>query len=120
MKLAILIMAAGKGTRLKSKRPKVLHEIGGKALLRHVMTQPDPVERTEGQGAKILDLTELLQRSLRNKGRGGRGGGAAQEADDDDDAEDEAPARPAARKRGSTSAKRPTSTRAAAPKRRAA
>ncbi|MGH9586219.1 MAG: bifunctional UDP-N-acetylglucosamine diphosphorylase/glucosamine-1-phosphate N-acetyltransferase GlmU, partial [Acidobacteriaceae bacterium] len=37
MKLAILIMAAGKGTRLKSKRPKVLHEIGGKPLLRHVI-----------------------------------------------------------------------------------
>ena len=34
---AIAIMAAGKGTRLKSKRPKVLHEIGGKALLLHVI-----------------------------------------------------------------------------------
>src|SRR6266851_4933511 len=33
---AIAIMAAGKGTRLKSKRPKVLHEIGGRALLLHV------------------------------------------------------------------------------------
>src|SRR3978361_2149329 len=33
----IVIMAAGKGTRLKSKRPKVLHEIGGKALLLHVI-----------------------------------------------------------------------------------
>jgi bifunctional UDP-N-acetylglucosamine pyrophosphorylase / glucosamine-1-phosphate N-acetyltransferase len=33
----IVIMAAGKGTRLKSSRPKVLHEIGGKALLRHVI-----------------------------------------------------------------------------------
>ena len=33
MRLAIAIMAAGKGTRLKSKRPKVLHEIGGKPLL---------------------------------------------------------------------------------------
>jgi bifunctional UDP-N-acetylglucosamine pyrophosphorylase / glucosamine-1-phosphate N-acetyltransferase len=30
-------MAAGKGTRLKSKRPKVLHEVGGKPLLRHVV-----------------------------------------------------------------------------------
>ncbi len=30
-------MAAGKGTRLKSKRPKVLHEIGGRALLLHVI-----------------------------------------------------------------------------------
>lgn len=37
MRLAIIIMAAGKGTRLKSKRPKVLHEIGGRALLRHVI-----------------------------------------------------------------------------------
>jgi len=34
---AIAIMAAGKGTRLKSKRPKVLHEVGGKALLAHVI-----------------------------------------------------------------------------------
>ena len=36
--LAVIIMAAGKGTRLKSKRPKVLHEIGGRALLLHVIT----------------------------------------------------------------------------------
>lgn len=34
---AIAIMAAGKGTRLKSKRPKVLHEVGGKPLLAHVI-----------------------------------------------------------------------------------
>lgn len=30
-------MAAGKGTRLKSKHPKVLHEVGGKPLLAHVI-----------------------------------------------------------------------------------
>jgi bifunctional UDP-N-acetylglucosamine pyrophosphorylase/glucosamine-1-phosphate N-acetyltransferase len=30
-------MAAGKGTRLKSRRPKVLHEVGGQALLLHVI-----------------------------------------------------------------------------------
>jgi bifunctional UDP-N-acetylglucosamine pyrophosphorylase / glucosamine-1-phosphate N-acetyltransferase len=36
-KLAVVIMAAGKGTRLKSRRPKVLHEIGGKTLLNHVI-----------------------------------------------------------------------------------
>ncbi|HEY4380300.1 MAG TPA: bifunctional UDP-N-acetylglucosamine diphosphorylase/glucosamine-1-phosphate N-acetyltransferase GlmU [Acidobacteriaceae bacterium] len=34
---AVAIMAAGKGTRLKSKRPKVLHEVGGRALLQHVI-----------------------------------------------------------------------------------
>lgn len=34
---AIAILAAGKGTRLKSKRAKVLHSIGGKPLLQHVL-----------------------------------------------------------------------------------
>lgn len=37
MRFAIVIMAAGKGTRLKSKRAKVLHRVGGKALLEHVI-----------------------------------------------------------------------------------
>ena len=32
-----LILAAGKGTRMKSSLPKVLHHIGGRALLAHVM-----------------------------------------------------------------------------------
>jgi bifunctional UDP-N-acetylglucosamine pyrophosphorylase/glucosamine-1-phosphate N-acetyltransferase len=36
-RFAIAIMAAGKGTRLKSKHPKVLHQIGGKPLLAHVI-----------------------------------------------------------------------------------
>lgn len=36
-RLAIAVLAAGKGTRLKSARAKVLHQIGGKALLRHVV-----------------------------------------------------------------------------------
>ncbi len=37
MQLAIVIMAAGKGTRLKSRRPKVLHQIGGRAIVEHVI-----------------------------------------------------------------------------------
>src|SRR6202789_151446 len=36
-RIAIAIMAAGKGTRLKSQLPKVLHEVGGKPLLAHVI-----------------------------------------------------------------------------------
>jgi bifunctional UDP-N-acetylglucosamine pyrophosphorylase / glucosamine-1-phosphate N-acetyltransferase len=36
-RVAIVIMAAGKGTRLKSKHPKVLHEVGGKPLLMYVI-----------------------------------------------------------------------------------
>lgn len=33
----VVIMAAGKGTRMKSSLPKVLHRLGGKALLVHVI-----------------------------------------------------------------------------------
>jgi len=36
-------MAAGKGTRLKSKHPKVLHEIGGKPILAHVIANAQKV-----------------------------------------------------------------------------
>ena len=36
MNLDIVIMAAGKGTRMKSKLPKVLHTLAGRALLHHV------------------------------------------------------------------------------------
>ena len=39
----IAIMAAGKGTRLKSRRPKVLHEIGGQPLLLHVIAAAETV-----------------------------------------------------------------------------
>jgi len=33
----VVIMAAGKGTRMKSKLPKVLHQLAGRALLQHVV-----------------------------------------------------------------------------------
>lgn len=36
--LAIIVLAAGQGTRMKSRLPKVLHEIGGRPLVGHVLT----------------------------------------------------------------------------------
>lgn len=35
--LAAVILAAGKGTRMKSALPKVLHEVGGKSMVQHVL-----------------------------------------------------------------------------------
>ena len=37
MSLSIVIMAAGKGTRMKSSRPKVLHKLAGQPMLSHVV-----------------------------------------------------------------------------------
>lgn len=36
--LSALVLAAGKGTRMRSERPKVLHEVGRRSLLAHVLT----------------------------------------------------------------------------------
>lgn len=35
--LAIVVLAAGRGTRMRSRTPKVLHEIGGRSLVGHVL-----------------------------------------------------------------------------------
>ena len=43
----IVIMAAGKGTRLKSRHPKVLHEIGGRSLLLHVIAAAKTITTPE-------------------------------------------------------------------------
>src|SRR6266568_3220871 len=42
-RIAIAILAAGKGTRLKSKLPKVIHQIGGRPLLGHVIVAASKV-----------------------------------------------------------------------------
>jgi bifunctional UDP-N-acetylglucosamine pyrophosphorylase/glucosamine-1-phosphate N-acetyltransferase len=57
MKLEIVILAAGQGTRMKSRLPKVLHTVGGKPLLEHVINtaqalQPDALHVVIGHGSE--------------------------------------------------------------------
>ena len=58
--LETLILAAGKGTRMKSKLPKVLHKIGGKPMLRHVIDAAKRAGSTRevvviGAGAEMVE-----------------------------------------------------------------
>jgi len=62
MALNIVIMAAGKGTRMKSARPKVLHRLGGTSLLQHVLDTCAPLraDRTvvvTGHGADEVEAS---------------------------------------------------------------
>lgn len=42
--VAVMILAAGAGTRMKSATPKVLHEIGGRSLLHHALVASAALE----------------------------------------------------------------------------
>ncbi|GAB4538851.1 MAG: bifunctional UDP-N-acetylglucosamine diphosphorylase/glucosamine-1-phosphate N-acetyltransferase GlmU [Parvularculaceae bacterium] len=44
--IAVIVLAAGKGTRMRSPRPKVLHEIGGRALIGHVFASAETLRPT--------------------------------------------------------------------------
>jgi bifunctional UDP-N-acetylglucosamine pyrophosphorylase/glucosamine-1-phosphate N-acetyltransferase len=68
MRLGIVIMAAGKGTRLKSKRAKVLHEIGGGALLQHVIAAAAQVVPPHDILVIVGHQAEAVQAAVRDTG----------------------------------------------------
>ena len=60
MALDIVIMAAGKGTRMKSSLPKVLHKLAGRSLLQHVLNTAatlgaDRIVTITGHGAELVE-----------------------------------------------------------------
>jgi bifunctional UDP-N-acetylglucosamine pyrophosphorylase / glucosamine-1-phosphate N-acetyltransferase len=67
-RIAIAIMAAGKGTRLKSKHPKVLHEIGGKPILAHVIATAQKVVPAEDIFVIIGHEAERVRAAVASKG----------------------------------------------------
>jgi len=61
-------MAAGKGTRLKSKHPKVLHEVGGKPLLAHVIAAATQVVPPHDVYAIIGHEAERVREAVASTG----------------------------------------------------
>ena len=68
MQLVIVIMAAGKGTRLKSRRPKVLHQIGGRALVEHVVAAAAQVVEPKDIFVIIGHEAEAVRAALQHTG----------------------------------------------------
>src|SRR5579864_2320832 len=68
LRVAIAIMAAGKGTRLKSQLPKVLHEVGGKPLLEHVIEAAVSIVPAKDVYAIIGHEAERVQAATQHTG----------------------------------------------------
>ncbi len=68
-KIDVVIMAAGKGTRMKSSMPKVLHRLGGRALLQHVIDTANHIQAHRvvvitGHGAEQVEAVLATQTGL--------------------------------------------------------
>jgi bifunctional UDP-N-acetylglucosamine pyrophosphorylase/glucosamine-1-phosphate N-acetyltransferase len=61
-------MAAGKGTRLKSQLPKVLHEVGGKPLLEHVIRAAVRVVAAKDVYVIVGHEAERVQAAMQHTG----------------------------------------------------
>ena len=66
--LAVIIMAAGKGTRLKSKHAKVLHSIGGRPLLAHVIAAASKVVPAKDIYVVIGHQAEAVRAAVESTG----------------------------------------------------
>ena len=67
-RIAIAIMAAGRGTRLKSQIPKVLHEVGGRPLLGHVVAAAKRIVPSEDVYAIIGHEAERVRAVIASTG----------------------------------------------------
>jgi len=68
MDLSIVILAAGKGTRMKSSLPKVLHKISGKPMIYHIIKEAiklsDDITVVLGHEAEIVK--ETIEKFFKN------------------------------------------------------
>ena len=59
-KLVIAILAAGKGTRMNSNVPKVLHDVNGQSMIQHVLNTANKL----GGRAKRNFLKRVRSRNI--------------------------------------------------------
>ena len=63
--LSIIIMAAGRGTRMNSEMPKVLHHLSGKTLLNHVISTAEKLN-PENIITVVGHKAQMVQDSVHN------------------------------------------------------
>ena len=73
---AVVVLAAGVGTRMVSATPKVLHEVGGRSLVGHVIAaasslQPEHLVVVVGHGREQVAAHLADDRAGRRRGRAG-------------------------------------------------
>ncbi len=68
VRFAVAILAAGKGTRLKSQLPKVLHQIGGKPLLQHVIDAAKQIVPAQDIYAIVGHEAERVKEAVAHNG----------------------------------------------------
>ncbi len=59
MQLAVIVLAAGEGTRMRSSLPKVLHSIAGLPLIGHVLSTAFALTAAHGVPASGLSPLHL-------------------------------------------------------------
>ena len=66
MNTDIIILAAGQGSRMRSKLPKVLHKIGGKSMLQHVIDNASAIAAANQINTHVIvgHKSELVQEVL--------------------------------------------------------
>ncbi|HEY6487873.1 MAG: bifunctional UDP-N-acetylglucosamine diphosphorylase/glucosamine-1-phosphate N-acetyltransferase GlmU [Terracidiphilus sp.] len=67
-KLAVVIMAADRGARLKSRRAKALHQVGGRPMIAHVVAAASRVVESADVYVVVGPQADLVQKALTGTG----------------------------------------------------